>query len=161
MKLLSHLRTGNYAFLPSTLFALLPARHILRPAFIAGMLAVGTLGSASPAQAQQPQPIQLIQANPASLRVRIDNPAQLPGRVRVVQLSDGLPIYDQTYHSAAYGHRFDFDHLPDGRYALQLSVGADHYNYTVQVQTEHNHSTVNVCELTTRQTQSMVTAAAF
>jgi hypothetical protein len=117
-----------------------------------GALALGGLSLTTPAQAQQPaSPVHLTQLNQASLRLRIANPSQQPSRVEVIHLNTGQPLFTETYKAASYGHRFDFQNLPTGRYALLLKVGSDRYRYTVEVATTAAGSSLAIRELATRQ----------
>ena len=94
------------------------------------------------------------------MRVHIENAAQQPSRVEVVQLASGQTLYYETYRTAAYGHRFDFDGVPVGRYLVRFKVGRNRYRYTVQVnQDPQTGTTVAVQGLNSYQAKPVLAAA--
>ncbi|MGI4874990.1 MAG: hypothetical protein ACRYFX_27865 [Janthinobacterium lividum] len=123
----------------------------------AHLLTLAGVSLAGPALAQTtPPPVRVTQAASQSLRVRIDNPRQLRGTVQVLRLANGQPLFEESYTAAAYGHRFDFDGVPAGRYALLLKVGSDRYRYVVQVAPQAQGSTMTLRGLATK---SLVSSA--
>jgi hypothetical protein len=96
-------------------------------------LCVGTTS----ARAQTFGVISLTQVAPASLRLRVDNPTGLAGRVQVVRLRSGQTLFIETYPGPAYGHRFDFDHVPSGRYLVYMQAGDQVHRCLVRVQTRN------------------------
>lgn len=126
--------------------------------------ALALLGSvfARPAQAQQPQPVQLTQPNASSLRLRFDNPTQRPARLVVLDLTRNVTILNESHREPAYGTLLKFDTLPSGRYVVALRVGANRYRYTVQVEAKGpGATTVAVRETTTHRVESGLTTASL
>ncbi|MCB2406466.1 hypothetical protein [Hymenobacter lucidus] len=99
-----------------------------------GAVLFGLAGTGQPARAQQASPVSVTSPDAESIRVRIDNVAQLPGRVQVLNLSSGQMLFDESYTAPAYGKRFSFRNLPAGRYALLLKAAGTQYRYVMQVQ---------------------------
>ncbi|MGI4762371.1 MAG: hypothetical protein ACRYF0_16800 [Janthinobacterium lividum] len=85
---------------------------------------------------------------PASLRLRFDNPTALAGRVQVVRLHGGQTLFTEPYTGPAYGHRFDFDHVPSGRYLVWLQAGDQVHRCLVRVQTRNQGSSIQRIKLT-------------
>ena len=106
-------------------------------------LCVGT----TPALAQTSGAISLTQVAPASLRLRLENPTALAGRVQVVRLSSGQTLFTETYPGLAYGHRFDFDHVPGGRYLVWIQAGDQVQRCLVRVQTRDQGSVIRRIKL--------------
>ncbi|RTQ48537.1 hypothetical protein EJV47_16325 [Hymenobacter gummosus] len=104
-------------------------KRLLAPASLLAALAAPLTATAAPAE--PPASVQALDHE--NIRVRIDNPARLSGRVQVVRLSNGQPLFDEAFAAEAYGHRFNFRDLPAGRYALTMTVGAQTYRYTMEV----------------------------
>lgn len=99
-----------------------------------GLLTLAAFLAADPAHAQQPRPLVTVEnADAESIRVRVANPTQQPGRVQIVRLATGTTVFADTYAAAAYGHRFNFRNLSAGRYALLMQVGGEAYRYVLQV----------------------------
>jgi hypothetical protein len=101
-------------------------------------LCAGTM----PASAQTSGAISLTQVAPASLRLRLDNPTTLAGRVQVVRLRTGQTLFTESYPGLAYGHRFDFDHVPSGRYLVWIQAGEQLQRCLVRVQTRGNQRSI-------------------
>jgi hypothetical protein len=109
---------------------------------------VALCASATSALAQKPGAISLTQVAPASLRLRIDNPTALAGRVQVVRLRSGQTLFTETYPGPAYGHRFDFDQAPSGRYLVWMQAGGQVHRCLVRVQTRNQGSSIQRIKLT-------------
>jgi hypothetical protein len=99
------------------------------------------------ALAQSSGAISLTQVAPASLRLRLDNPTALAGRVQVVRLRSGQTLFTETYTGPAYGHRLDFDQVPNGRYLVWLQAGDQVHRCLVRVQTQNKESTIREIKL--------------
>ena len=99
------------------------------------------------ALAQSSGAISLTQVAPASLRLRLDNPTALAGRVQVVRLRSGQTLFTEAYTGSAYGHRFDFDQVPSGRYLVWLQAGGQVHRCLVRVQTQKQESTIREIKL--------------
>ena len=118
------------------------------PTSLLGLLSVVTLYTGTtPALAQMPRAISLTQVAPASLRLRLDNPTALAGRVQVVRLRSGQTLFTEAYTGPAYGHRFDFDHVPSGRYLVWMQAGSQIHRCLVRVQTQNQKSTIREIKL--------------
>jgi hypothetical protein len=86
-----------------------------------------------PVAAQQaPAAGVLTACGPASLRLQVANLDSLPGRVSVVRLATGQPLFTATYR-APYGHRFDFVGVPAGLYLVRLRLGHARTKYWVRM----------------------------
>lgn len=118
---------------------------IFRPLFVAALCAGTTSALALTTEA-----IHLTQAAPATLRLRIDTPEPLAGRVQVVRLSNGQTLFTENYRAAEYGHRFDFSHVPSGRYLVWLQTGGNVHRCLVRVQTRRQGSVIRLDKLTSR-----------
>ena len=103
---------------------------------------------AAPARAQAPGGIHLTQVAPAALRLRLENPTGLAGSVQVVRLGSGQPLFTETYAGPAYGHRFDFRHVPSGRYLMWIQAGGIMHRCLVRVQTQGRGSSIRRIKLT-------------
>jgi hypothetical protein len=113
------------------------------PTSILCLLSAVTLCTGTtPALAQTPRAIRLTQVAPASLRLRLDNPTVLAGRVQVVRLRNGQTLFTEPYTGPAYGHRFDFDHVPSGRYLVYIQAGDQLQHCLVRVQTRGDQRSV-------------------
>jgi hypothetical protein len=108
---------------------------------------VALCAGTTPAQAQTSGAIGLTQVAPASLRLRLENPIALAGRVQVVRLSSGQTLFTETYPGLAYGHRFDFDHVPSGRYLVYIQAGDQVQRCLVRVQTRNQSSIIRRIKL--------------
>jgi hypothetical protein len=106
-------------------------------------LCAGTM----PALAQTSRAISLTQVAPASLRLRLDNPTVLAGRVQVVRLHGGQTLFTEPYTGSAYSHRFDFDHVPSGRYLVYIQAGDQVQRCLVRVQTRDQSSVIRRIKL--------------
>ena len=112
------------------------------------LLPIVALCAGAPAALAQPSgSISLTQVAPASLRLRLENPAALTGRVQVVRLSSGQTLFTEPYLGPAYGHRFDFDHVPSGRYLVWLRAGDQVHRCLVRVQTRAQGSFIRRIKL--------------
>jgi hypothetical protein len=98
--------------------------------------------STTPALAQVSGAISLTQVAPASLRLRLKAPTALAGRVQIVRLSNGQILFTKTYPGLACGHRFDFDHVPSGRYLEWVLAGDQVRRCLVRVQTRNQNSII-------------------
>lgn len=108
-----------------------------------------TLCAGAPsALAQKPGAVSLTWVAPTALRLRIDNPTALAGRVQVVRLRSGQTLFTETYTAPAYGHRFDFDQVPSGRYLVWMQAGGQVHRCLVQVQTRDRGSCIRRIGLT-------------
>jgi len=114
-------------------------RYVHKAAFV--LLTLGGSFLASPVVAQEAQPVTVQKVNDTTFRVRIQNPTQQAGRVRVTSLVTGQTLLDDRYNAPAYGRALDFRDLSDGQYLIVLHVGASKYRYTVQV---HNRPQFSV-----------------
>jgi hypothetical protein len=122
---------------------------------------VALCAGATSAQAQTSGAISLTQVAPASLRLRIDNPTALAGRVQVVRLRSGQTLFTETYTGPAYGHRFDFDHVPSGRYLVYMQAGDQVHRCLVRVQTRNQDSFIRRIRLTSPTMPSSVMVKAW
>jgi hypothetical protein len=112
------------------------------------LLSLGALcAGATPALAQTSGAISLTQVAPASLRLRLENPAALAGRVQVVRLQGGQTLFTEPYTGSAYGHRFDFDHVPSGRYLVYMQTGDQVQRCLIRVQTRDQSSIIRRIKL--------------
>jgi hypothetical protein len=112
------------------------------------LFVVALCAGATSALAQTSGAISLTQVAPASLRLRIENPTALDGRVQVVRLHSGQTLFTETYPGPTYGHRFDFDHVPSGRYLVWLQAGGQVHRCLVRVQTRDQDSFIQRIKLT-------------
>lgn len=96
----------------------------------------------TPVLAQTSGAISLIQVAPASLRLRLENSSALAGRVQVVRLHGGQTLFTEVYPGLAYSHRFDFDHVPSGRYLVWIQAGDQVQRCLVRVQTRGDQGSV-------------------
>jgi hypothetical protein len=103
--------------------------------------------STVPALAQAAGAISLTQVAPASLRLRLEHPTALAGRVQVVRLHGGQTLFTEPYTGSAYGHRFDFDHVPSGRYLVWIQAGDQVQRCLVRVQTRDQSSIIRRIKL--------------
>jgi hypothetical protein len=112
-------------------------------------LSVVALGAGTTsARAQKPGAITLTQVASASLRLRLENPTALAGRVQVVRLRSEQTLFTEAYSGPAYGHRFDFDQVPSGRYLVWVQAGSQVYRCLVRVQTRDQGSSIQRLKLT-------------
>jgi len=118
---------------------------LLRPLSVAVLCA-----GVTSAWGQTPGAIHLTQVAPTALRLRIDNSTALAGSVQVVRLSSGQTLFTETYPGPAYGHRFDFSHVPSGRYLVWMQTGGTVHRCLVRVQTRNQGSSIRVNKLTSR-----------
>jgi hypothetical protein len=102
----------------------------------------------TPALAQTSGAVSLTQVAPASLRLRLENPTTLAGRVQVVRLRSGQTLFTETYSGPAYGHRFDFDQVPSGRYLVYMQASGQLHRCLVRVQTREQGSFIRRIKLT-------------
>jgi hypothetical protein len=136
------------------------AQHA-RPVLLGALALLGT-AFALPAQAQQPQPVQMTQPEASSLRLRFDNPTQRPARLTVLDLDRNFTLLNEAHRESAYGTLLKFDTLPSGRYVVALRIGASRYRYTVQVETKApGTTTVAVRETTTHRVESGLATASL
>jgi hypothetical protein len=70
--------------------------------------------------------------------------------VQVVRLSSGQILFAEAYPGPAYGHRFDFNQVPSGRYLVRLQVGGQVHRCLVRVQTRDQGSFIRLNKLTSR-----------
>jgi hypothetical protein len=112
------------------------------------LLPVVALCTGAPATLAQPSgSISLTQVAPASLRLRLENSTALAGRVQVVRLHSGQTLFTEPYFGPVYGHRFDFDHVPSGRYLVWLQAGDQVHRCLVRVQTRDQSSLIRRIKL--------------
>ena len=116
---------------------------LLRPLSVLA-LCVG----ATSVRAQSSGAISLTQVAPTALRLRIENPAAVAGRVQVVRLKSGQTLFTETYPGPAYSHRFDFNQVPSGRYLVQMQAGGQVHCCFVRVQTRDQRSSIRRIKLT-------------
>lgn len=115
----------------------------------------------APAQTPHTEPVQVTQADAASLRIRINNPTLKAAQLRVVHLENGNEILNETHRTAAYGTLLKFGGLPTGHYAVWLRVGPNRFRYAVQVTTRTQGNTaIAVQETTTHRVKSGLASAA-
>ena len=112
--------------------------YVQKASFI--LLALGGSFLASPALAQQPQPVSVQKVNDTTFRLRIQDPVQQAGRVRVVSMVTGQTLLNQPYNAPAYGCDLNFRDLQKGQYRLILQVGQSKYRYIVRVQSQPQSS---------------------
>ena len=112
-------------------------------------LSSATLWAAS-AAAQATDAVSFTQPSPTAIRLRIDHAVPRAGRVQVVRLSTGQTLFTDTYMAPAYGHRFDFDQAPNGRYLVRLQSGTNQHRCIVQVRTRAFTSTARVASVRSR-----------
>ncbi len=127
------------------LFCMHSLTVLLRPLSVLALCA----GTTS-ARSQTSGAISLTQVAPTALRLRIENPTAWAGSVQVVRLHTGQTLFTETYPGPAYGHRFDFDQVPSGRYLMRLQAGGNVYRCLVRVQTRDQGSSIRVNKLTSR-----------
>ena len=118
---------------------------LLRPLSVVALCA-----GATSARAQTSEIISLTRVAPTALRLRIENLTALAGSVQVVRLSSGQTLFTETCTGLAYGHRFDFNQVPSGRYLVRLQAGGQVYRCLVWVQTRDQSSSIRVNKLTSR-----------
>jgi hypothetical protein len=111
------------------------------------LFVVALCAGTTPALAQVAGAISLTQVAPASLRLRLEHPTALAGRVQVVRISNGQTLFTETYPGLAYGHRFDFDHVPSGRYLMWIQAGDQVQRCLVRVQTRDHSSIIRRIKL--------------
>ena len=112
------------------------------------VLPVVVLCAGGPSALAQPSGgISLTQVASASLRLRLENPTALAGRVQVVRLHSGQTLFTEPYLGPAYGHRFDFDHVPSGRYLVWLQAGDQVHRCLVRVRTRNQGSFIRRIKL--------------
>jgi hypothetical protein len=116
------------------------------PPKLLGLLSVVAL-CAGPTPALAQTSISLTQVAPASLRLRFEHPTTLAGRVQVVRLHGGQTLFTEPYTGPAYGHRFDFDHVPSGRYLVWIQAGDQVQRCLVWVQTQEQGSVIRRIKL--------------
>ncbi|AYA37860.1 hypothetical protein D3Y59_12890 [Hymenobacter oligotrophus] len=105
------------------------------PHALLGLLALGAAFVTQPAKAQEAtQPVTVQKVDDVSFRVRVHNPGLHPGRVEVQNLATGQLLFSQDYADKAYGHRFGFGNLAEGRYAIVVKTDKLQYRYTVRLQ---------------------------
>ena len=109
---------------------------------------VALCAGATSAWAQTSGAISLTQVAPTALRLRIENPTALAGRVQVVRLRGGQTLFAETYTVPAYGHRFDFSQVPSGRYLVWMQAGGTVHRCLVRVQTRGQGSSIRRIKLT-------------
>lgn len=85
---------------------------------------------------------------PTALRLRIENPTAWAGSVQVVRLRSGQTLFTETYTVPVYGHRFDFDQVPSGRYLVWMQAGGTVRRCLVRVQTRDQGSSIRRIKLT-------------
>ncbi|GAB2944290.1 hypothetical protein GCM10027048_06310 [Hymenobacter coalescens] len=142
------------------------AAHQYRSVVQVSCVALLTLGVHAAASAAPgvpaPQPPVSVQAiDHESVRVRIANPAQQTSRVQVVRLSSGQVLFDEAHADVAYGHRFNFRHLPAGRYSLLMTVGPQQYRYTMEVQSGGSTPAVAIRSIKVRLPKATAATAAL
>jgi hypothetical protein len=135
-----------------------PLRLLAAAAFTVG---VSLLSATSPALAQQNPSVQVQQIAVASFRVRITNPATQDGEVQVVSLQSGQVLFSEAYTDKAYGHRFDFRQLPQGRYALRVKQGGERHRYLVKVQNGNGQRTIAIRTVKSRLPEPSAVARVF
>lgn len=108
---------------------------------------VALCAGTTPARAQTSGAVSLTQVAPASLRLRLDNPTALAGRVQVVRLSSGQTLFSETYTGPAYGHQFGFNQAPSGRYLVRMEAGGMVHRCLVRVQTRDQGSVIRRIKL--------------
>lgn len=114
-------------------------------------LSVAALCAGAPsARAQTSGAISLTQVAPAALRLRIEHPTALAGRVQVVRLRSGQTLFSETYAAPAYGHQFNFGQVPSGRYLVRLQAGGTVHRCLVRVQARDQGASLRVLKLTSR-----------
>jgi hypothetical protein len=101
----------------------------------------------TPAPAQKPGAISLTQVPPASLRLRLENATAVAGRVQVVRLRSGQTLFYESYSGPAYGHRFDFDHVPSGRYLVYVQADGQMHRCLVRVETRNQVASIQRIKL--------------
>ena len=107
------------------------AASALRASLVA---AVVSLVAAAPVQAQQAAtPSSLTQIDASSFRLRLANAGQERTRIEVVQASNGQSLFSETTTAPAYGHRFNFNSLSAGSYAVVVRIGKATQQYNVLV----------------------------
>ncbi|WP_324674338.1 hypothetical protein [Hymenobacter sp. GOD-10R] len=115
-------------------------RYVRTAAFV--LLTLGGASLASPALGQEAKPVDVQKVNETAFRVRIQNPTQGAGKVRVISLVTGQTLMYQRYEGPAYGCNIDFRDLQTGQYALLMQVGQSKYRYIMQVKSNPQTSVV-------------------
>ncbi|MBO2011466.1 hypothetical protein [Hymenobacter negativus] len=132
-----------------------------RPVLLSA-LALLASAFALPAQAQQPQPVQMTQPDASSLRLRFNNPTQRPALLTVLDITRSYTLLNESHREPAYGTLLKFNTLPSGRYVVALHIGANRYRYTVQVDAKApGGTTIAVRETTTHRVESGLATAAL
>jgi hypothetical protein len=104
------------------------------------LLGLLLISGASPVRAQETlvasaqQPVSVQQVDATRFRIRVANPELKAGQVQVVSLQTGHTLFAEAYKEQAYGHRFDFRDLRQGRYALVVKQGGRQHRYVIKVQ---------------------------
>ncbi|WP_400192958.1 hypothetical protein [Hymenobacter sp. B81] len=102
------------------------------------------LGLTLPAQAQsplRPQPVTVDQVAESTYLVRVSNPRQQRGEVRVVRMRDNATLFSRQTTSHTFGNRLNMRELPDGQYAFVVKVGKDTHNYLLDIHTTVQRTT--------------------
>ena len=103
----------------------------LRASLVAAFV---SLVAAAPVQAQQAAaPGTLTQTAASSFRLHVANPGQERTHIEVLQSSNGQSLFSENTSAPAYGHRFDFNNLPAGSYAVVVRIGKATQQYNVLV----------------------------
>jgi len=76
------------------------------------------------------------------------DPTALAGRVQVIRRRSGQTRFAETCIVPAYGHRFDFNQVPSGRYLVWMQAGGTVHRCLVRVQTQGQDSSIRRIKLT-------------
>ncbi|GAB2944273.1 hypothetical protein GCM10027048_06280 [Hymenobacter coalescens] len=86
--------------------------------------------------------------------IRVSNPKQLPGQLRIVRANDGAIMYwGSITRNASFGQKFNVANLPDGQYTFVVKIGSDVRRYALDLNTVMKRSarvgTVGLTAMTT------------
>jgi hypothetical protein len=110
------------------------------------LAAIAGLGFASPAQAaDQPrsgQPVCVDKVADFTYLVRVSNPAQHRARVQLVRVSDGAVLHEDSSRQPSFGGKFNVKQLPDGDYALVVTMNNSTHRYPLNLRTTVQRNTM-------------------
>lgn len=65
-----------------------------------------------------------------------------------MRLNSGQTLFTETYTVPAYGHRFDFNQVPSGRYLVRMQAGGNVHRCLVRVRTGDQGTSIRRIKLT-------------
>lgn len=117
-----------------------PIANSLRLLLLAACAGLGTTRSAQAQTDSRPQPVCIDQVGDFSYLVRVSNPARAQGEVQLISLRNNAVLYQQYSKGCVFGNRINVRELPDGQYAFLVKVGAQTYNYTLDIHSSRNRT---------------------